>query len=222
MRSMFYKLFGGIVFVTMLLGNIVMANDIYLNDKLYDVLNYVYKCNDINPYSDECLTRSVDKLQSQSLQDTIDELSDIYYEYTGDVLILEDWILTVTAYTQDRRYKNKEYNDRNGIFSEYVATQHNLLEPISKSTAKNDTLCQNLILYIVVNDSSLRNLLKEVTLSEEKEERLMKITSYLISGCTVKHDKFSNLKFPVKWNDRQLKEYIDEYYKLLAEIDQGL
>ena len=219
---MFSRLFCGMFFITAVLGNVVMAYENRINDKLYDVLNYVFKCNDVNRYSDECLTRTIDKLQSKPIQDIYDEISGIYKEYTGEFISIDDWVITLTAYAQDRRNKNKEYNRHNGIFSEYVATQYSTLAIINKNSVKSDVLCQNLIYHAAMNDNALTEMLKTRTLSEEKEEELTKIALNLTSGCTVKHDKFSNLKFPVRWNDNQLSEYIGDYYEILIEIDQGL
>ena len=219
MRSMFYKLFGGIVFVTMLLSNVVMADVNSLDNKFYKVLKEVYTCKDIEKYSDDCMVKPIENVFSESFDENINKINNLYEKYTGEQPSLSTWVITVSAYTQDRRIDNEDYNKRNNINSKYVASMGSFISKYENTKVKSDALCQLLIYRAAFSDGYLIEIIDNMSLSSDQMKELESKIMNLTSGCTFKHDKNNNVEFQTLWFEDELEEYINDYYEVIQQYE---
>ena len=218
MKSMFYKLFGGIVFVTMLLGNIVMASMESVDDVLYDALKKVFTCKGVEKYTDDCMVNTLNNIYSES-EEMINKVNNLYENHTGDTPTLFNWVVTLTAFTQDRRYSNEDYNKRNNIDSKYVASMDSFIRKYEDTGLRSDALCQLLIYRVVLDNDTLQETVDNIELSRDQMKELETVIMNLTSGCVFEHDKKGNVVFKVLWFEDELIKYINDYHYLMEKYE---
>ena len=225
---MFSRLFCSVMFIAAVLGNVVMAGKEHKNSELYDFIQIVvdpsvvnrtldYKDEDTktNRYSNDVLENAVLRYRRDPDDSTVD---DILYNYVENFNVYPDiyeWIVTVLAYTQDRRIKNAEYNNANGIEQEQVASTTSIVSSAAEVGLKADTLCQNLILEYMHKNTRLEELLSNTKITKDIKEDILEYVSYFVSGCVFVYGENNRPIFPTSWRERSLTEFISDYVEKL-------
>ena len=213
MKSMFSRLFCGVMFVAAVLGNVVMAKNKYIDETLIELINAYTGCG---VYSEQCLVEQYNILDDESIKSIIDT----YFRVGENVSDMRPWFYTIAKTIQGIRLQIHEHNKK--------TRKGNVESPLDRYTefriyadgpSMTDKFCSMLMLGYLFEYTPIGEYMASDYVSKAKMREIYKNSMGLNRACDYTYGVDGEMYFDVRWDSYEFRRLVDYNVKLVEEIE---